>query len=237
MDRKKTLTVIVILILFFTTCVFLTSQNKVFAGECRIIKIQGGGRGGESTAFGRIVSADPDSLRVTAGTCVVWVNFAQAGEVRVVFKDGKTCSNVTDSPSGFSLDEQQCYVTNYISLGQTSSLRFKDEGVYEYTLEVGRDQTSKGKIIVKKAQYIPKKVEVEEEIPVDTDGDGVYDSEDQCPDTPKGATVNKVGCWALKGVVLFDFDKSEIKPEAYPILDEGSRGIQPAAFRKPCQSC
>ena len=43
---------------------------------------------------------------------------------------------------------------------------------------------------------------------------------DLCPDTPIGATVNKVGCWALKGVVLFDFDKSEIKPEACPLLDE-----------------
>jgi outer membrane protein OmpA-like peptidoglycan-associated protein len=28
----------------------------------------------------------------------------------------------------------------------------------------------------------------------DTDGDGVYDKEDQCPDTPVGATVNESGC-------------------------------------------
>lgn len=30
--------------------------------------------------------------------------------------------------------------------------------------------------------------------PVDTDGDGVFDREDQCPDTPMGATVDENGC-------------------------------------------
>ncbi len=53
----------------------------------------------------------------------------------------------------------------------------------------------------------------------DSDGDGVYDAEDQCPGTPEGARVNAVGCWTLDNV-LFDFDKAEIKPEAYPLLDE-----------------
>jgi outer membrane protein OmpA-like peptidoglycan-associated protein len=54
----------------------------------------------------------------------------------------------------------------------------------------------------------------------DSDGDGVPDDLDKCPNTPKGATVNSVGCWALKGVVLFDFDKADIKPEAHQLLDE-----------------
>ena len=52
----------------------------------------------------------------------------------------------------------------------------------------------------------------------DSDGDGVYDDEDQCPGTPIGAKVNAVGCWTLDSV-LFDFDKAEIKPEGYPLLD------------------
>jgi len=30
--------------------------------------------------------------------------------------------------------------------------------------------------------------------PLDSDGDGVYDDKDQCPDTPKGVTVDSVGC-------------------------------------------
>jgi OOP family OmpA-OmpF porin len=55
----------------------------------------------------------------------------------------------------------------------------------------------------------------------DSDGDGVPDNLDQCPNTPKGATVNSVGCWAYQGDVLFDFDKADLKSSAYPILDEG----------------
>ncbi len=53
---------------------------------------------------------------------------------------------------------------------------------------------------------------------IDSDGDGVYDDEDQCPGTPAGAKVNAVGCWTLDNL-LFDFDKAEIKPEGYPRLD------------------
>lgn len=56
---------------------------------------------------------------------------------------------------------------------------------------------------------------------LDSDGDGVADHLDQCPDTPRGATVNSMGCWAFEGVVLFDFDRYDIKPEAYPLLNEG----------------
>jgi OOP family OmpA-OmpF porin len=45
---------------------------------------------------------------------------------------------------------------------------------------------------------------------LDTDGDGVVDSKDKCPNTPKSAIVDKDGCWAFHGV-LFDFDKATIK--------------------------
>lgn len=52
----------------------------------------------------------------------------------------------------------------------------------------------------------------------DSDGDGVVDSEDQCPGTPAGAVVNAIGCWSLNNVV-FDSGKAKIKSEAYPQLD------------------
>lgn len=44
----------------------------------------------------------------------------------------------------------------------------------------------------------------------DSDGDGVVDSKDKCPNTPKGAIVDRDGCWAFHGV-LFDFDSDVIK--------------------------
>lgn len=44
----------------------------------------------------------------------------------------------------------------------------------------------------------------------DSDGDGVADSRDKCPNTPKGARVNADGCWELTGV-YFDSGQAVIK--------------------------
>jgi len=54
---------------------------------------------------------------------------------------------------------------------------------------------------------------------MDSDGDGVPDNLDKCPGTPKGAKVNQDGCWII-GHVLFDFDKSNVKPQYHGLLDE-----------------
>ena len=48
--------------------------------------------------------------------------------------------------------------------------------------------------------------------PKDSDGDGVIDELDQCPDTMKGAKVDSVGCMTLINLnINFDTDKSVIK--------------------------
>jgi OmpA-OmpF porin, OOP family len=57
----------------------------------------------------------------------------------------------------------------------------------------------------------------------DTDGDGVVDDKDQCPDTPAGARVDGDGCpfdkvIDLKGVT-FEFNKTRLRPDAQTILD------------------
>ena len=66
----------------------------------------------------------------------------------------------------------------------------------------------------------PKGVKVDEDgCPLDTDGDGVYDYMDECPGTPKGAKVDKRGCWTLENL-HFDYDKYEIKKVDYRQLDE-----------------
>ncbi len=54
--------------------------------------------------------------------------------------------------------------------------------------------------------------------PLDTDKDGVYDYMDKCPGTPLGAKVNAQGCWIL-GSLLFDFDKADLKPEGFAELN------------------
>jgi len=55
--------------------------------------------------------------------------------------------------------------------------------------------------------------------PLDSDRDGVYDYLDQCPGTPAGARVNSLGCWILLEL-LFDFDKAIIKSSSLPELNE-----------------
>ncbi len=72
---------------------------------------------------------------------------------------------------------------------------------------------------VAKAAPAPKKPAVVIPGKKDTDGDGVYDDEDQCPGTPAGAKVNPMGCWVLDNI-LFDFDKDVIKPQAFSQLDQ-----------------
>lgn len=57
-------------------------------------------------------------------------------------------------------------------------------------------------------------------MPGDEDGDGVTDDKDACPGTPKGIAVDERGCWAMSSELLFDFDKSVIKTQFYPFLNE-----------------
>jgi OOP family OmpA-OmpF porin len=59
----------------------------------------------------------------------------------------------------------------------------------------------------------------------DSDGDGVPDSKDKCPDTPKGAIVDKDGCWAFRGV-SFGFDQSAIKLNSNPVFENSITVLQ-----------
>jgi outer membrane protein OmpA-like peptidoglycan-associated protein len=58
----------------------------------------------------------------------------------------------------------------------------------------------------------------------DNDGDGVLDKNDECPDTPKGTEVLDNGCPKPKVelvavMVNFEFDKSDLTPDAMAKLD------------------
>ncbi len=56
----------------------------------------------------------------------------------------------------------------------------------------------------------------------DSDNDGVPDYKDNCPDTKPGLKVDENGCWKLVVLsnVLFDFDKYNLKPEGFNVLDQ-----------------
>jgi hypothetical protein len=61
--------------------------------------------------------------------------------------------------------------------------------------------------------------------PLDSDADGVADYLDECPDTPAGALVDATGCWVIKGI-NFDYDKWDVKPQFYPVLDADADVLQ-----------
>lgn len=52
----------------------------------------------------------------------------------------------------------------------------------------------------------------------DADGDGVLDSRDRCPNTPRGAVVDRDGCWAFHGI-LFDYDQDTIRAGYASLFD------------------
>lgn len=58
---------------------------------------------------------------------------------------------------------------------------------------------------------------------LDSDGDGVNDCNDKCPNTLRGTPVNKFGCWIVD--VKFDNDRSEIKPQYFVLLDKLATNI------------
>ena len=129
---KKQYVVTAIGAFFLAACVvFLFAGETIDAQSCRVVRI-GGGAGVQV----KEINLEPPSLMISKGTCVVWFNRARAQEVKVVFEDGKTCQNLTDAPVGFKIDAaKDCYVTDYIPFGGTSSLRFVEKGVFKYTVE------------------------------------------------------------------------------------------------------
>ncbi len=65
---------------------------------------------------------------------------------------------------------------------------------------------------------------------LDSDGDGVNDCDDLCPNTPPGTVVGPDGCPLpvavdLRGVE-FDFDKSTLRPESRQTLDEATEVLR-----------
>jgi len=62
---------------------------------------------------------------------------------------------------------------------------------------------------------------------MDSDGDGVTDSLDQCPNTPRGIKVDRVGCpvpipgkVSITLLVEFDFDKDTIRPQYHGDIEK-----------------
>lgn len=73
----------------------------------------------------------------------------------------------------------------------------------------------------------PQTVAPEPDTTLDSDGDGVPDSRDQCPNTPRGHVVDEDGCTVMveqnirhELVVNFEFDSAEVRNRFYGDIEE-----------------
>lgn len=134
------------LILSVMVVTLLAATGPTFAEDAQVVLIFKAK--GDNTEL----RLNPPDLYIKKGTIVIWMNSVMGEEVQVVFRDGKTCKDVSFSPveKGFSLDAKSCYVTSFIPYASTSSLQFTDTGSFDYAISNMTGKINgKGKIIVR----------------------------------------------------------------------------------------
>jgi len=142
--QKRNYLVMIGVILILVAAVLMISKETITAQDCRIIRIHGQAYPEKS------VWLEPETLLLPKSGCVIWVNFAR-GNVKVIFEEGKKCKDVTEAASAFTMDESLgCYVTSFVDVGATSSLRFVEEGTLAYKVEIeGVAEKATGSIVVR----------------------------------------------------------------------------------------
>ena len=78
---------------------------------------------------------DRETLTISRGDCVVWINMTHGEGVKITFREGKKCADMTKSPVGFKPDWSGCYLTDYLDFGKTSSLIFVEAGTFKYEVQ------------------------------------------------------------------------------------------------------
>jgi len=136
----------IVTVLTLAATLFLITSETTEAQECRLVRIYAALDKPSSPA-----RLEPDILSIDQGGCVVWINWGQ-DRVLVNFREGKKCQAVTEAPTGFRLDANtDCYVTDFVPFGGTSSLKFSEPGTYDYevTWENQKGVVEKGKVVVR----------------------------------------------------------------------------------------
>lgn len=96
---------------------------------------------------------EPLTLSVKVGGCVVWMNYTggatKGQDVRVIFKEGQKCKDMSDQAFGYSMDENKCYVTNWLKYGENGVLMFTKPGALEYEVMFKGGGSTSGTLVVK----------------------------------------------------------------------------------------
>jgi OOP family OmpA-OmpF porin len=210
-----------------TRLVYGTTHYKKGDLESSIVGVRGFG----ATPLGKAIEAATGDLSTTRGKTAV-----------IILSDGKETDRMALAAAEkmkSQLGDRLCIYTVFLGddpAGRNLMAQIAEVGQCGYFVSAEEVYPSEGMAKLAENVFLEKVVTpvvaaVEPEpapeappvgalLEADSDGDGVLDDQDECPNTPKGATVNSAGCWAFEGVVLFDFDKYDLRPEAYPLLHE-----------------
>lgn len=131
-----------VLALLFATVLVLPLHDTIHAQEAHFVGISSKGDPAKA------IIIDPNSITISKGAVVAWVNWAE-DEVQIVFEEGKKCEDVTEGHTKFKLDADNCFVTSYVRLGETSSLRFNVAGDFKYEVRTAGGDKVKGEIVIK----------------------------------------------------------------------------------------
>jgi outer membrane protein len=95
-----------------------------------------------------------------------------------------------------------------------------DVDPWVYRLNIGYRFGGKSKAAPVVAAAVAAPVAAAVAAPVDSDGDGVNDDVDECPNTIQGAMINVQGCGIKQTGAHFKFDSDELNLDAETLLDE-----------------
>ena len=139
MKNGRFLVASVVVVLMFIAS-FVVNPVTVYAGDegdgsCFVVSLKGSITTAKSATGDDIITIAPQYLDVPVGSCVVWINWIRGADISTSFKEGKVCAASTKSPIGFRLTPGLgCYVTDFLSQGETTSLRFMEPGTYKYDI-------------------------------------------------------------------------------------------------------
>ena len=138
--NKKSLCLAGGIFLVTALCLVLATPGTVLA-RGRIIYIFGNFDGAEPEA-----SVEPNITTEGRQTTIIFLNESQV-DVRIIFPEGKTCSQVTRVAPGWNM-KGKCYITrDTIPPGGTSDIIFNSIGNYDYEVEyVGKNHKEKAQI-------------------------------------------------------------------------------------------
>lgn len=109
--------------------------------EIQIIKIRDVGYEGA-------LRVEPSKVTVPKGMVIVWVNMSRKAEPQIVFAEGMKCELSTEASADFKQDERKCFITDFVQVGGSSSLKFIGDGVFDYEVVNKKGQKGKGTIVV-----------------------------------------------------------------------------------------